>query len=303
MRLNIEDATSTFHRAEGDHFQPHDMQAVDIDQDGQVEYVASISAAGSVVFHGSLTNWKIEDVTYWSTRCHRFGYGNDRNAAFADWNADGYTDMARCDYDGAALHFGPLEPDSLDDLDVDVFFTEQDHPSGEEPDGHRALYAIGDLNLDGIDDLLITEHNSIEYVPDGVPDAWPTGGAAFLFYGPVTTSGEVTDADFALRPSESFSMDTREGSLFLGDSARNVGDLNGDGFDEIAVMGWAMLDEELGITEVYQDGVYIVEGPPEGELLTEDTMARYLGVLGDVPDVTAPGDVDGDGYPELIMKT
>ncbi|MBT3221207.1 MAG: hypothetical protein HN348_19165 [Proteobacteria bacterium] len=127
----------------------------------------------------------------------------------------------------------------------------------------------GDINNDGHDDIMV-----------GAPERNEATGAVFLLYGPVTGEVELTDADARL-----VGKDTWVG---LGLSLAAVGDVDGDGVDDLAVS-----DE--------QDEVYVMFGPVEGRVKMPDADARLIGEGNGAGDGLAGLDVNGDGLGDLVI--
>ena len=79
---------------------------------------------------------------------------------------------------------------------------------------------VGDFNCDGSPDILAGEPNSNA--------AFSDGGAAHVWYGPISASATSSETSFTALPGSSGDN--------LGTSVRNVGDVSGDGCDDL-VMG------------------------------------------------------------------
>lgn len=134
-----------------------------------------------------------------------------------------------------------------------------------------ALARVPDVDCDGVDDILV-----------GAPGASARGrssGEAFIFSG--------VDARILFRY-----QGDREGDLF-GSSVCSLGDLDGDGRAEIAIgaPGARTWGRDSGMVRVYDGAdariVYTFTGDARGE--------RFGACL------AAPGDMDGDGVPELAV--
>lgn len=141
----------------------------------------------------------------------------------------------------------------------------------------------GDLDGDGIDDLLVSA--------PGDDTAGTDAGALFGFHGPLT-GWVAPDA-----AETSWFGETRGDQA--GGSVGTPGDVNDDGYDDL-VIGAAEQDrggEAAGV-------VYVVYGPSSGAVTLERADAMLLGRQpGDRAgnSVSADADVDGDGRSDLLI--
>ena len=154
--------------------------------------------------------------------------------------------------------------------------------------GYRVA-AAGDVNGDGLDDLLISAPDS------DVPLV--NAGQTYLVLG--RTQGWQLD----------LSLGTADGS-FVGEESNDyasyaacgAGDLDGDGYDDIAIGAYGN-----GESATDAGKVYLVFGDPVGWPLQTplaDAAATFLGEeLDDRAgySLAAVGDVDGDGYDDLAV--
>jgi len=173
------------------------------------------------------------------------------------------------DDDGAPY---PLEIDPV--LTVETWSAEG---ANQAQLGHSVANA-GDVNGDGFDDVLVGEPWS-----DGA--AWD-GGAAYLYLGSAT--GPSTTWDWVL-----------EGTIsngHLGHAVIGAGDVNGDGLADVAVSA-PDRDQFNG----QPDGtVWVFHGSTTGLASTADwSSSSAVGEYGET--LAAAGDVDGDGYGELLV--
>jgi len=136
--------------------------------------------------------------------------------------------------------------------------------------------AIGDVNGDGIDDMIIGDSDPL----------YKTGGA-YVIYG--TKAGEPTKvtipASGEIPPSEGFRIFAPSGSnLYAGRAVADAGDVNGDGYDDVVVGA-------NGIGGNYGGAFVIYGGPHDGTVeLSEAGLPESVGFM-----VKAPGEVDNAG--------
>jgi hypothetical protein len=160
-----------------------------------------------------------------------------------------------------------------------------------------SISSAGDMNGDGIDDLII-----------GVPDASIDGvvtGAAYVIYGQVGTS--VLTVDLAtLTPSQGFVIEGALADDAAGYSVSTAGDVNGDGIDDLIVGARDADTGGLSSGEAYviygQAGATrtIVEvaslSPAEGFTIVGADSSDVTGT-----EVSSAGDVNGDGIDDLLV--
>jgi hypothetical protein len=198
------------------------------------------------VFYGSAgglatePGWTLAD--HWQT------------CAAGDVNGDGFDDLFAASLDGLQVFYGS--------------------PAGPVPGtpwrgASVSLSAAGDVNGDGFDDLLAGD----PFFTDG--QEWE--GSIALYYGsptgPSTTPGWVLEGDAT--------------GLRLGEAVLGVGDLNGDGFDDIAALATYSVDAVLR--------VYL--GSAAGPATTAHWQYQTWRQL----SAAGVGDVDGDGFDDLLI--
>jgi hypothetical protein len=192
-----------------------------------------------------------------------------------DQDGDGLTDLLLLGDDVAHLLLGPLTAgsslsaaDGLLSVDVD-----DDLRWGHSPD----------LTGDSYADLLVAyhEHNGRR-------------GRVFLLAGPLTGSTALVDAAAVLEGAERLD---HAGYDLDGD----IGDVDGDGFGDLLIGAARGTDGDSG-----EGRAYLVSGPITGAmdlgastatLFGDGSLAcRWTGV-----EVEGPGDLDQDGYAEVIV--
>ncbi len=182
-----------------------------------------------------------------------------------DVDADGYDDVLACDAGSRFL----LYPGSAHGLETDPAWN---YPQGTPAGCHfRRIAAAGDLNDDGYDDVVT---GLTEYAPG--PDDY--GFRVFL-----GSSGGLED-----EPAQTL---IGEGSF--GWSFASVGDVNGDGFDDLAVGA----PDEAGGGRVYLHLGSEVGLQPQPAWANDPIPGS--GNLGF--SVSSAGDVNGDGLVDLLV--
>ena len=159
-------------------------------------------------------------------------------------------------------------------------------------DGGNSGYSVsgaGDVNNDGIEDLLIG-------APTTYSKKW-NSGASYIVFGQLATSNidlsEFTSSNIAIVGASKFDWSSY--------SVSGAGDVNGDGYDDIIIGAWS-----LGHS-------YIIFGNPNRfsnniglSSLSEIQGFRILGANPrghNVESVSGAGDINGDGYDDIIIGT
>jgi hypothetical protein len=175
---------------------------------------------------------------------------------------------------------------------------------GEAADGRsgRSVSAAGDVNGDGVDDLLI-----------GAPYTDPNGdssGSTYVVFGRPSPEVFASTIDLAsLNGSTGFRLDGVSSGDHSGASVSTAGDVNGDGIDDLLIAA----DDANPNDFKHAGSTYVVFGrrSPDGfastiELsslngstgfrLDGEAEEDYSGI-----SVSAAGDVNGDGIDDLLI--
>jgi hypothetical protein len=148
---------------------------------------------------------------------------------------------------------------------------------GEDVEHHLGACAgaAGDLNGDGIGDLFFTS-----------PGAGQEAGRLVVVHGHTRP----------LADTPSWQVEASQRDSLFGNSVSSVGDIDGDGYDDIMAgeLAWRRGRTVLGRVMVYRGG-------PDGPSRSEDWSVvgsefAYLGYW-----VAAAGDVNGDGFADVLV--
>jgi len=142
-----------------------------------------------------------------------------------------------------------------------------------------AVSAAGDVDGDGFADILV-----------GAPryaDEVYREGAAFVFHG--SASGLGLDPDWLVGSNQ-------KGASF-GDAVAGIGDVNGDGYDDVIVGASQYTDGQSN-----EGAAFVYHGSPAGLSVApdwqyqSDRIAARFGYA-----VAGAGDINGDGYADVIV--
>jgi hypothetical protein len=219
------------------------------------------------------------------------GYAGDSVQGAGDVDGDGYDDFligadnAAGTYGAVYLIYGSAAPSGATNLDaVAPAFT-----GGGERNGFGDRQSLGALDFDGdgYSDFVIGEPED-----DTVDDV---AGRAYLNYGDAvrfTGTMAATSSDVIFDGPQ---MDT-----YFGNAVSSAGDLNGDGYEDLAVGGFFYdYDYDGGGVFVYYGSASLSSGTTVSTsdyTLYGDNYADYVGI-----DVAGGGDLNGDLNDDLVI--
>jgi len=215
---------------------------------------------------------------------------NFREAAFVgDLDADGYADFvllangpgAGPEGIGTAyLFYGrPEYPEHLEASDADLVL----HGAGD------SVAALGDVDADGYPDFAFTAYCEDSACVD-------TNGLHLLYGGEERYQGEFEASEVGLW----WTLEPNHARYYRVSAA---GDLNGDGHADL------LLDATVDVTErdPAHNGFLLLGRAERDEQMPNgiDFDATFVAGEGEVEleGLTSPGDLDGDGYSEIILST
>jgi hypothetical protein len=255
--------------------------AGDVNGDGYADVIVGASAAVSgagraYVYYGSPSANSVVDLTLTGAAAGD-NFGTSVSGA-GDVNKDGYADLivgahlndvAGTDAGRAYVYYGGPGADAVPDLTVTG--------AAASDNFGASVSGAGDVNGDGSADVIV---GALWNDAGGA-----SAGRAYVYYG-----GPAADAVADLTLTGAAPGDQ------LGSSVSGAGDVNLDGYADVLV---GAQGNDAGNSEAGR--AYLYHGGPGADavadlILTEPAATSFFG--GSVSDA---GDVDGDGYPDVVV--
>jgi hypothetical protein len=243
--------------------------AGDVNGDGFDDVLVNSSKANTL-YLGSAAG--LSTTAAWTVASNAAGYGTSLAGA-GDLNADGYDDVIVGEPNGGKIHVFLGSPTGLP---AGPSLTRNAPVAGSG--FGRSVSTAGDVNGDGLDDVIV----GANLLSNGESDE----GGAYVYLG--------SAAGLAAAPV--WNAEGGTALMQLGVTVSGAGDVNGDGYDEVVVGApWSQLDGGRAL-------LYL--GGPSGPAELPAWIASGAGPMANAhfgSAVAAAGDVNGDGYDDLLI--
>lgn len=302
---SLEDATASFlGEAQDDAAATAVSPAGDVNGDGYMDFLiaapgndaAALDAGQVYLFFGGPDGWTRDTSLGEADVVFRGENANDAAgssvAGVGDVNGDGYADFvigapnnaeAGTRAGQAYLFLGrPNWASTYSLANADASFLGE----AQQDSAGFLVAAGGDLNGDGLDDIVIS-----------APTAASAAGKVYVIFG--RSSGWARDTSLAAADA---SFIGEQAGDIAGQSAAGVGDVNGDGYDDLVIGAWKNDEGASGAGKVY-----LIFGKSSGwsrNVGLGSADAAWTGATQDEAaglPVAAAGDVNGDGYADILV--
>jgi hypothetical protein len=141
-----------------------------------------------------------------------------------------------------------------------------------------SVSSAGDVNGDGYSDVIV----GAELYDNGQTDE----GAAFVYHGSAT----------GINTTAAAMVESNQITAFMGVSVASAGDINGDGYSDV-IVGARQYDDG----EIDEGAAFIYYGSVSGMNTTTTTILETNQSSAIIASVASAGDVNGDGYSDVII--
>lgn len=280
-----------------------DVEVGNIDGDDYADILMTVRNASSTnnyIYYGPLSSGVIKDVSTTSDLKITGGDNLDvrgSKSSLHDYNGDGFDDILLGAFgdDENAVDAGalivisgeiPFCPNRLSGTQyLNSIRTATGYGEVLKDWGGFSVSEAGDTNNDGFDDFVVSAHGNDELIGGG--------GAAYVFYGPVTGQRNFSTADYKFGGTYS--------SEYAGISVSTAGDVDDDGYDDLLI-GTLI---KGGYGKAYlMSGASYNSSSSTFPLSNADSIisSGYIGTrFGS--ELSGVGDVTGDGYDDFAIAS
>ena len=251
--------------------------AGDVDGDGYDDLLVadpsySSSKGIATILFGSTSGIALNNA--WTQRLSQTSYGNYDAVPVGDLDGDGYSDVAVGYRATSSTYYVSIYKGSASGTSSSASWA---LTSSTSSFGNNVAGG-GDVNGDGYDDLVVSAYT---YAP-----TYSAEGSVYVYYGGASGPSSSSYAR----------VDGGQSNTYLGYDAEIVGDVNGDGYDDLAVALYAW---DNGQTD--EGGVRVYHGSSAGIIPSHDWHWESDQASAYITDVTRLGDIDGDGYDDVAF--
>ena len=245
--------------------------AGDVNGDGYADVIVGASGYSTTtgrayIYYGGSSMNNVADVTMTGEAISYFGISV---STAGDVNGDGYADVivgayGYSSYTGRAyIYYGGSSMNNVADVTM----------TGEGVSNYFgfSVSTAGDVNSDGYADVIVGAYGYLSNT-----------GRAYIYYGGVSMDN-IADVI----------MTGEAVSNYFGYSVSTAGDVNGDGYSDV-IVGAPGYSSSTGRAYVYYGGVYM-------DIVADVFMTGESQGSQFCTSVSAAGDVNGDGYPDIII--
>ncbi len=256
----------------GNDFGTSVSNAGDVNGDGYSDVIVSADTYNSntgraYIYYGGLSMNNTADVTM--TGAATFNTFGKSVSTAGDVNGDGFSDVIvgangfSSSTGKAYIFFGGISMDNTADVLL----------AGEAAGNNFGVSVsdAGDVNGDGYSDVIC-----------GAYGFNSNSGKAYIYYGDANMNSV---ADVTMTGEAAFN--------YFGNSVSSAGDVNGDGFSDVIISSFGY-SSSTGKAYVYFGGS--LKDTVADFTVTGETTGSSFGI-----SVSSAGDVNGDGYPEVIV--
>jgi Ca2+-binding RTX toxin-like protein len=300
--------------------------AGDVNGDGYGDVIVGTGATQSYVVFGSADGLPPSVDLATLTPDQGFGISggeptplvsNGRIAGARDVNGDGFDDVIvgspwtsfGYDYHGGAGYIIFGKADGLANVDVTALQSGAGVTILGANFGDGAGISVksaGDVNGDGFDDVVIGAWHANSFQDERIDS-----GESYVVFGSGQGLPDVIDLE-TLTPDQGFVIygEIFHGYEHSGFSVSSAGDVDGDGFDDVLIGAYRADGPIGGYRRDYSGVAYVIYGDADGFAnidLATLTPEQGFKIIGARPydgagfSVSAAGDVDGDGYDDVIV--